>query len=264
MRRGATAAAVVDPSELSGSPLEHSLRSRSGLASLARCHTDHEGNDKRSRLRSGFTLLEVMVAVAILALALTAIFASQAGSIKVAHRARKTTMAALLARCKMGEIEEQIFEEGFPALELSGEDGCCEDAEVDGFTCDWVVESVVLPEPGLGEDEEDPMAAAAGAAGAEGEPPTAESVEAMLGGDAAGGMGGDMLTEMALSYAYPILKPALEQQVRRAKVTVFWHEGDREHSFDVVQYLVAEPGQAGPPDDGTGTGTGTGTGDQGP
>ncbi len=37
MRRGATAAAVVEPNEMSASPLEHSLRSRSGLASLAGC-----------------------------------------------------------------------------------------------------------------------------------------------------------------------------------------------------------------------------------
>ena len=45
---------------------------------------------------------------------------------------------------------------------------------------------------------------------------------------------------MALELGYPILKPFLEEQVRRATVTVRWKEGPREIGFDVVQYLVSE------------------------
>ncbi|HJK97507.1 MAG TPA: type II secretion system protein, partial [Polyangiaceae bacterium LLY-WYZ-14_1] len=85
--------------------------------------------------QKGFTLLEVMVAIAILGLALTAIFSSEAGAIKTAHRARKMQVATLLARCKMGELEEQLLEEGFPAIESRGSDECCEDAEQEGFEC---------------------------------------------------------------------------------------------------------------------------------
>jgi hypothetical protein len=57
---------------------------------------------------------------------------------------------------------------------------------------------------------------------------------AMLGG------GGDMVGDMALQIAFPILKPHIEEQVRRATVTVRWHEGDHEREISVVQFLVAE------------------------
>jgi len=46
----------------------------------------------------GFTLLEVMVALAILGLALTAISRSQQLSIRAANHAKLTTVATMLAR----------------------------------------------------------------------------------------------------------------------------------------------------------------------
>ena len=61
----------------------------------------------------------------------------------------------------------------------------------------------------------------------------------------AGGGGGDMIGEMAMSYAFPILKEPIEEQIRRAKITVRWNEGGRERDFIVTQYLVREPGLGG-------------------
>ena len=107
------------------------------------------------RASAGFTLLEVMVAIAILALSLTAIFASEAGAVKMAHRSRKMGLAALLVRCKMGEIEEQTASEGLPAVFDSGSDKCCEDGEIDGFSCDWEIVPVVLPDNMFAEDDDD-------------------------------------------------------------------------------------------------------------
>ena len=83
--------------------------------------------------RRGFTLLEVMVAVAILGLALTAIFSSEVGASNVAQRAKRQNVATTLARCKMGEIEEFIAVEGLPLVEKEDEDNCCEHAPVDGY-----------------------------------------------------------------------------------------------------------------------------------
>lgn len=114
---------------------------------------------RRSKLRAGFTLLEVMVSMAILAIALGAVFASEAGSVKMATRARKLGWATTLVRCKMGEIEEQIAKEGFPAIMGEGEDKCCKDAEIQGFTCKWQIEAVSMPDtmfnPEEGEGEGD-------------------------------------------------------------------------------------------------------------
>jgi general secretion pathway protein I len=52
----------------------------------------------------GFTLLEVMVAMAIIAIALTAVMGSQSQSVSLASEAKFYTTAALLAQNKMAEI----------------------------------------------------------------------------------------------------------------------------------------------------------------
>ncbi len=55
----------------------------------------------------GFTLLEVMIAVALLAVALTTLLGSQSQSVSYANTAKFETMAALLAQSKMSEITLQ-------------------------------------------------------------------------------------------------------------------------------------------------------------
>ena len=54
---------------------------------------------------AGFTLLEVMVAVSIMAVALVAVFGSQSQSVTLATEAKFSTTAAFLAQSKMAEIE---------------------------------------------------------------------------------------------------------------------------------------------------------------
>jgi general secretion pathway protein I len=54
---------------------------------------------------SGFTLMEVMIAMTILAIALVAIFQSQSQSISMSTDSRFMTTASLLAQSKMAEVE---------------------------------------------------------------------------------------------------------------------------------------------------------------
>ncbi len=70
----------------------------------------------------GFTLLEVMIAVAILAIGLTTLFGSQSQSVSLAGQAKFNTIAPQLARLKLSELQTQTdeivsnngdFEEGF-------------------------------------------------------------------------------------------------------------------------------------------------------
>jgi general secretion pathway protein I len=56
----------------------------------------------------GFTLLEVMIAVALIAISLTTLLGSQAQSVSYANSAKFETMAALLAQSKMSEITIQL------------------------------------------------------------------------------------------------------------------------------------------------------------
>lgn len=57
--------------------------------------------------RSGFTLLEVMVAVAIMAIALVAVFGSQSQSLFFATEAKFATTSVFLAQGKMAEAETE-------------------------------------------------------------------------------------------------------------------------------------------------------------
>ena len=54
---------------------------------------------------SGFTLLEVMIALAIIAIALVAALGSQSQSVSLANEAKFTTTVTLLAQGKMAELE---------------------------------------------------------------------------------------------------------------------------------------------------------------
>lgn len=209
-----------------------------------------------TKIFGAFTLLEVMVAVTILGIALTAIFSSEAAAIRVSGRARFLTTATLLARCKMGEIEEQVMRQGLPAVSANGTDECCVDGEVHGFECEWEIMRIVLPDGAPvggsagdphahGDDSAGPLAGLLGGGGGGGggipgvSGGAAPTPDQMLSGAMMSG-GGDMVSQIALQFVFPILKPQLEEQVRRARVTVRWHEGDREQEFDVSQYLVAE------------------------
>ena len=65
----------------------------------------------------GFTLLEVMIAVALIAVALVTLLGSQSQSVSYANSAKFETMAALLAQSKMSKILIQ------DADALSGDSG---------------------------------------------------------------------------------------------------------------------------------------------
>jgi len=63
------------------------------------------GNYNFRHFRMGFTLLEVMIAVSIIAIVLVAVFGSQSQSLSLANDAKFNTTAALLAQGKMAEVE---------------------------------------------------------------------------------------------------------------------------------------------------------------
>lgn len=59
----------------------------------------------RLKTPPGFTLLEVMIAVAVMAIALMALLGSQSQGLSLANESRFNTTASLLAQGKMAEIE---------------------------------------------------------------------------------------------------------------------------------------------------------------
>lgn len=65
------------------------------------------------RATRGFTLFEVVVALSILGISLVALLETQAASLNNAARSRDLTIAALLARSKMIDLEKHLLHDGF-------------------------------------------------------------------------------------------------------------------------------------------------------
>ena len=195
-----------------------------------------------SRRARAFTLLEVMAAVLIAGLMMTSLYASEAGSIKMKQRAINMSLGALLVRCKMGEIEEQVANEGLPAVFASESDECCEEAEIEGFSCDWEINRIVLPETMFMGDEEGEgdLLSQQGAL-----PSTSmENPADLLSGPPADEV--DAMAAQAMQFVYPVLKPSIEEQIRRVTIAVRWKEGSSERSFSVNRFLVADQPPAAP------------------
>jgi general secretion pathway protein I len=88
----------------------------------------------------GFTLLEVMVAMAIIAIALTAVLGSQSQSVSLASEAKFSTTAPLLAQSKMAQIEVVELKD------LNDDSGDFGD-DFPGYTWQLSVKNVVFEEP---------------------------------------------------------------------------------------------------------------------
>jgi len=197
----------------------------------------------------GFTLLEVLVAIAILGLGLTVILSSQVGLFSGASRGQHLSMATNLVRCKMSEIEAQTLKDGYQLTDQSDEGDCCEDDSSgagEGYSCSWKIERVELPTPpemsmADGGAETDGLGALTKLAEVEqtnganlGDNPDLGSIAETLGGGASSGG----LASMVMGMVYPSLKPMLEASIRKVTVTITWKEGKNARDLQVVQYLT--------------------------
>lgn len=94
---------------------------------------------RRCNKKNGFTLLEVMVSLAIVAVVLVSLLISQSQSVSIQDEIKFSTTAILLAQKKISEIEVEDTEE------LDSDDGDFGDDFPDYF---WevIVEDLSLPE----------------------------------------------------------------------------------------------------------------------
>ncbi len=213
-------------------------------------------------MKRGFTLLEVLMAIAILGLGLSVLLGAQTGLFASASRTEHISLATGLARCKMSEVELELLQKGYPLIDSDGEGPCCMEEANERFKCEWKVQRVVMPEMGLEDGGTDGGSAALDLSTASdtgstpgplgmlmqleatkgqslGEKPDIGALATQLSGS----MGGvDGLASMVLGMVYPSLKPMLEASIRKVSVTVRWHEGTRERTLAIIQY-VTDPQQ---------------------
>lgn len=265
-------------------------------AVLARCARVRGGRGAR-RSRGGFSLLEVMVAIAILGLTLTVILSAQGGLSASNRSAANMGQAVQLGRCKMTEIEEQLLKLGYPEIDqIETRVPCCLEGTPEAFTCDFRIEKVELPNMSPGSTGGDgglafgaaaPMLQqnAAGGPGLNldfdgGLQSLGTTLMGQMPGAGPGGAGAEGLLGMVMSFLYPSIKPMYEASIRRVTVTVRWKEGPNERELPLTQYVTNPQrggfagsallpdggamdfgtGVPGTPGMGTGTGTGLGTG----
>ena len=107
----------------------------------------------------GFTLLEVLVAIAILGLGMTAILSAQTGLFASSSYAERISLASGMVRCKLSELEVKLNKEGYPLLDMKDEGACCNDEASPSYKCKWKIEKIEMPLPPTATDLSNQMSA---------------------------------------------------------------------------------------------------------
>jgi general secretion pathway protein I len=151
----------------------------------------------------GFTLLEVVIAMAIMTLAFSSILAVEMGSINASSRAKQMNIVAMLAKNQMVDTEYKI--EGKSFDEVKKEDSGTFEAPYQDYRWKTTVRELKFP----------PIAGGAAA-------------------QSKGAEGGNQVTELLTKLITNFLSKAL----REVTVTVFWKRGTAEQSFSLSTYWV--------------------------
>ncbi len=196
----------------------------------------------RAAREGGFTLLEIMVAIAILSMTLVVLLSIITNNIRATNHAKMTTAATLLARTKMIDIEDQILDNGFSDTTETAS-GTFKEQGYPQFDWETTIERIDLPAD-MGQQARDKSTQ---------DETDAKDPMSMLTG---------FMGSMMSSFIEPV-RIGLQESIRKVTVKVIWDEhGRRNQSFDVVQYLT-DPAKAdintfGQAANGTGAGAATG------
>ena len=206
--------------------------------------------------RAGFTLVEVMIALAILGMALVMLVRSIAGNIGSAQQAMYMGLVADLGRGKMYDIEEHLAQEGFKDTEEQ-EEGDFGDEGWAAITWEYRVIPVELPSfdklvglsqgpgsgsgSGSGEDAD-------GDGDGEPDPEQLQRFEdsmfgqmmSMFGGLGGGTEGGGPDLGM-IQLAYPMIQEVLKKSIRKVVLTVRWDTGFEAEHVDFVTFITDIP-----------------------
>ena len=170
----------------------------------------------------GFSLLEVMIALGILGMSLSVLLEAQASSVNNAGRSRDLTIATLLARSKMIDLEQKLFDEGF-TVGGTEDDG---DFEEEGF--EEVKWKSKISEVELDLSSLAGLCGAFSGGGEEGGDESAMDCEGLLGG--MGGMEG----------ALGAFTSQIGQSLRWMSLSVTWPVGKYSESLSVRAMITRE------------------------
>ena len=215
---------------------------------------------RRRRRLGGFTLAEVMIALAILGMSLTMLVRSIAGNIGAAQQSMYMGLVADLGRGKMYDIEEHLAQEGFKDTE-EHEEGEFDDEGWPAIKWEYRVSPVELPslEKLLGQDQGKPGSGSGSGEDADGDgAPDPDRLAAFqkggigqlidtftggfggdTGGDALGGAGSGGGANLGMiSMIYPIVQDTLKKSIRKIVLTIRWDTGFEAEHIDFVMYVT--------------------------
>lgn len=195
----------------------------------------------------GFTLLEVMVALAILAVGLMGVSDLVGGAMRNHARAKQLDVATLLARGKMADLEDHYDEEGFRDFDETDEGKFEEEGHPE---ISW---KVLVKKPDVELGGENACAALLGDTGLSALLPSTAS----SGGKSSGGSpaSGSKTSQSPVALQLETLVKAqcatfgetLKKSLRELRLTVSWKNGRTDESFEVVTHLVVLQPRKGQP-----------------
>jgi general secretion pathway protein I len=186
------------------------------------------------RRSAGFTLVEVMLALAILGMALVMLMRSAASSLFATSQAQMLGVVTDLARGKMYDLEEQLAKDGFNTADqkMNG------DFTEEGWTTvEWeaIVEQAELPNletvkevgKGASADGGEGIAARTGA-------------KAPRGGGSGSGSGSEAANSTTgfIEQFYSIISDLLKVSLRKVTLTVKWKVVGHDRDMKVITYVT--------------------------
>jgi prepilin-type N-terminal cleavage/methylation domain-containing protein len=179
--------------------------------------------------RFGFTVIEVMVAVLLLAVSVASIFGAQFAAVATADYSQGMTQAVQLARCRMNELELQFqIDDGFEEGDVIESGPCCEvvedEEDIELFECSWEIKMIEFP------DVTEMLTSATPDGGVLDDTlGTTGSIDDMV--DDFDPMG--MVATLA-----PMITELLRAAIRKVTVKVEWEQGARHRELEVTQYVT--------------------------
>jgi prepilin-type N-terminal cleavage/methylation domain-containing protein len=225
------------------------------------------------RRQRGFTLIEVMISLGILAMGLAVLIKSTASNIASTEGAQMDGTATALAREQMYELEEKLQKEGFQDMD-EHKDGDFSAEGWSSITWSYDIQAVQLPELGsiqtmAGKAVQEKQAGSGSGSGSQvystGPSPNAMSgnpndmsgvfgnstlggMLSMFGGGMMGGMGGSGMTGADAKGAsfiegqYELVKQVLKASIRKVTLTVKWTVINDPRSMTVIEYVTDPAG----------------------
>lgn len=194
-----------------GEPAHHAeAAARGGMAGTAR----------RAR-EAGFTLLEVLIALAILTISMLILVSAQGSAAKMSAQADRILVGSMLARQKLAEVVLTIEKDGFSEQDEVIEDGDFDEAFPGAYPeFKWVATVKKVEVENISQ-----VLDTASAAGAD---PTGE------GEDAAGkAMDNSMMQSMMETASQ-----SLAERIRQVTVRVEWPEGEGMDDVTLTDYIT--------------------------